>query len=188
MKRIAIGLAATLALAACGGGGSVGQATAAPTTAPTTAPTAAPTTAPTTAPAPQTKLAFTADLKSNEQNPPVAGAEASCTGTATVTLDQTAKSGVFEMAVRGCPADAEITNAHIHKGAKGANGAVVVPSGLTAGEFKLTGGAGTMTKNIATIDAALLSDIITNPATYYFNIHSKANAPGVVRAQLVKKS
>ena len=180
MKRIAIGLATSLALAACGGGGSVGQVTAAPTTAPTTAPTPAPT--------PQTKFVFTAEMKSTEENPPIVGAEAACNGTATVTLDNTAKSGIFEIAVRGCPADTEITNAHIHKAAKGANGGVVVPSGLAAAEFKLAAGAGTITKNIATIDAALLSDILTYPETYYFNVHSKTNAGGVIRAQLVKKS
>lgn len=179
MKRIAIGLAASLVLAACGGGGSVGQVTASP------APTAAPTTA---APTAQTKFVFTADLKSTEENPPIAGAEATCAGTATVTLDQAARSGVFEMSVRSCPADTEITNAHIHKGAKGTNAGVSVPSGLAAGEFKLTGGAGTMTKTIATIDAALIADIIANPSGYYFNVHSKANAGGVIRAQLEKKS
>jgi len=179
MKRMSIGLIAALALAACGGGGTASQATATPV--PTTA-------APTPTSGPQTKFVFTADMKSTEQNPPIAGAEAACNGTATVTLDNTAKSGIFEMAVRGCPADTEITNAHIHKAAKGANGTVVVPSGLTAGEFKLTAGAGTITKNIATIDAALLTDILTYPETYYFNVHTKVNTGGVIRAQLVKKS
>lgn len=178
MKRIAIGLVASLALAACGGGG-VSQATASP------ARTSA---APTPTPTPQAKFAFTADLKSTEENPPVANSEATCAGSATVTLDQAAKTGIFEMTVRSCPADTEITNAHIHKGAKGTNGAVVVASGLTAGEFKLTGGAGTITKNIATIDAAVLSEILASPDGFYFNIHSKTNAGGVVRAQLVKKS
>lgn len=178
MKRIAIGLVASLALAACGGGG-VSQATASPVK--TTA-------APTPSPTPQTKFVFTADLKSTEENPPIASAEATCAGSATVTLDQAAKTGVFEMTVRSCPADTEIANAHIHKGAKGVNGAVVVPSGLAAGEFKLTGGAGTLTKNIATIDAALLSEILASPDGFYFNIHSKTNAGGVIRAQLVKKS
>lgn len=179
MKRIAIGLVASLALAACGGGGSVGQVTA------TLAPTAAPTTA---APTPQTKFVFTADLKSTEENPPIAGPEATCAGTATVTLDQAARSGVFEMTVRSCPANTEITNAHIHKGPKGTNAGVSVPSGLAAAEFKLTGGAGTLTKTIATIDAAIIADIIANPSGYYFNVHSKANAGGVIRGQLEKKS
>ena len=77
---------------------------------------------------------------------------------------------------------------HIHRGAKGANGAVVVNSGLVAGEWKLTAGAGKITKNIATIDAALLSEIIASPATFYFNIHTAANGGGVVRAQLTPKT
>ena len=179
MKRIAISLAATLALAACGGGGTASQATATPVK--TTA-------APTPTPTPQTKFVFTADLKSTEENPPIAGTEATCAGSATVTIDQAAKTGVFEMNVRSCPADTEVANAHIHKGPKGTNGAVVVPSGLTAGEFKLTGGAGTLTKNIATIDAAVVTDILANPDAFYFNIHSKTNAGGVIRAQLVKKA
>ncbi len=176
MKRIAIGLVASLALAACGGGG-VSQATASPVKA-----TAAPT------PTPQTKFVFTGDLKSTEENPPIVGSEATCAGSVTVTLDQAAKTGVFEMTVRSCPADTEITNAHIHKGPKGTNAAVVVPSGLAAGEFKLTAGAGTITKNIATIDATLLSDIIATPGAFYFNIHSKANPGGVIRDQFTKKS
>lgn len=179
MKRIAISLAATLALAACGGGGTASQATATPVK--TTA-------APTPTPTPQTKFIFTADLKSTEENPPIAGTEATCAGSATVTIDQAAKTGVFEMTVRSCPADTEVTNAHIHKGPKGTNGGVVVPSGLTAGEFKLTGGAGTVTKNIAAIDAALVTDILANPDAFYFNIHSKVNGGGVIRAQLVKKA
>ena len=77
---------------------------------------------------------------------------------------------------------------HIHRGARGANGGVVVNSGLVAGEWKLTAGAGKITKNIATIDAALLGEIIGSPAAFYFNVHSAANGGGVVRAQLVPKT
>lgn len=180
MKRIAIGLAATLVLAACGGGG-VSQATATPAAARTTA-------APTPTPTPQTSFVFTSALRSNEENPPIATAEASCTGTATVTLDKSANKGKFEVELSACPADAEPTGMHIHRGAKGANGGVVVNSGLVAGEWKLTAGAGKITKDIATIDAALLGEILATPAAFYFNVHSKANGGGVVRAQLTPKS
>lgn len=180
MKRISIGLAAVLALAACGGGASQASPTPVRTTAAPT--TAAPT------PTPATKVVFTADLKSTEEVPPVANTEASCTGTATVTLDKAANNGVFEAELKGCPATAEPTIMHIHRGAKGANGAVVVNSGLVAGEWKLTAGAGKITKNIATIDAALLSEIIASPATFYYNIHTAANGGGVVRAQLTPKT
>jgi len=180
MKRISIGLVAVLALAACGGGASQASPTPVRTTAAPT--TAAPT------PTPATKVVFTADLKSTEEVPPVANSEASCSGTATATLDKAANSGVFEVELKGCPADAEPTIMHIHRGAKAANGAVVVNSGLVAGEWKLAAGAGKITKNIATIDAALLSEIIATPAAFYFNVHSKVNGAGVVRAQLVPKT
>ena len=180
MKPISIGLVAVFALAACGGGASQVSPTPARTTAATT--TAAPTATP------QTKVVFTADLKSAEEVPPIANSEAPCSGTAIVTLDRAANSGVFEVEVKGCPADTEPTIMHIHRGAKAANGTVVVNSGLVAGEWKLTAGAGKITKNIATIDAALLSEIIATPAAFYYNLHTKLNGGGVVRAQLVPKT
>lgn len=176
MKLIALASVLALTAAACGGGGG-GQ------TAATTAP------ARTTAAATQsTTLVFTAALKSTEEVPPIANAESACSGTATVTLDRAANKGKFEMELTGCPATTEPTIAHIHRGAKGANGGVVVNSGLVAGEWKLTNGAGKLTKDIATIDAALVNEIIASPAGFYFNIHSKVNGGGVVRAQLEKKS
>lgn len=178
MKRLSIGLVAALTLAACGGGASQASPTPLRTTA-------APTTA---APTPATKVVFTADLKSTEEVPPVANAESSCSGTATVTLDKAANSAVFEVELKGCPAAAAPTIMHIHRGAKGANGGVVVNSGLVAGEWKLTAGAGKITKNIATIDAALVSEIIASPSGFYFNVHSAVNGAGVVRAQLVPKT
>jgi hypothetical protein len=175
MKPLALGLAAALAIAACGGGAGT-QATSAPTVAATTA-----------APTQQTSFLYTADLKSTEENPPITGAEAACSGTATVTINKTANTGVFEIDVKGCPADAEPTAAHIHEGAKGVNGPVKVNSGIAAGEFKLASGAGKITKNIAAIDAPIVTGITANPAGWYFNVHTKANAGGVVRGQLVEK-
>lgn len=175
MKRLALGVAATLAIAACGGGAGT-QATSAPPVAATTA-----------APTQQTSFLYTADLRSTEENPPIAGAEAACSGTATVTINKTANTGVFEIDVKGCPADSEPTAAHIHEGAKGVNGPVKVNSGIAAGEFKLVSGAGKITKNIATIDPAIVTGITANPAGWYFNVHSKLNAGGVVRGQLVEK-
>ena len=178
MKRMSIGLVAALTFAACGGGG-VSQAS--PTAARTT-PAATP------SPTPQTSVVLTAVLRSTEEVPPIANAEASCTGTATVTLDKSANKGKFEAELSGCPADAAPTIMHIHRGAKGANGGVVVNSGLAAGEWKLTAGAGKISKDIATIDAALLNEIITTPAAFYYNIHTAVNGGDVVRAQLEKKS
>jgi hypothetical protein len=65
---------------------------------------------------------------------------------------------------------------HIHKGAAGANGPVVVP--LDPAKI----GAG---KTCTAVAPALLSDISSNPAGYYFNAHTKAFPAGAVRGQLV---
>lgn len=183
MRFLLAGLSAgALVLSACG------PAAVAPTATPTVAPT------PTPAPTPQTKFVFTADLKPSNEVPPIASAEATCSGKGTFTLNTTkdasgtitAASAVFETDVTGCPADTKINIGHIHKAAAGANGSVVVNSGLAAGELTLVSGAGKINKTTPTVDAALATDIIANPAGYYMNWHSTLAPGGILRGQLVK--
>src|SRR5262245_42490407 len=69
----------------------------------------------------------------------------------------------------------DVTAAHIHKGAKGANGPVVVP---------LTAPVDGKSSGCVTVDAALAKDLAQNPQNYYFNIHTKANPGGEIRGQL----
>jgi len=185
--RLLAGLAAgVLVLSACG------SAAVAPTASPTVAPTPTPT--PTPAPTPQLKFVFTADLKTTNEVPAIANAEASCSGKGTFTLTTTkdasgtitGASALFETDITGCPAGTAINIGHIHKGAAGANGGVVINSGLAAGELTLTAGAGKINKTQPTVDAALAADVIANPASYYMNWHSTLNPGGVIRGQLVK--
>jgi len=181
--RLLSGLtAAVLLLAACG----------TPAAAPSPSPTPSPTPSP--SPTPQTRFVFTADLKPSNEVPPIANAEATCTGKGTFTLNTTkdaagtitAANAVFETDVSACPADTKINIGHIHKAAAGANGSVVVNSGLAAGELTLTSGAGKINKTTAVVDPALATDIIANPAGYYMNWHSTLNPGGILRGQLVK--
>lgn len=161
---------------------------------PAAAPSPTPSPTPSPSPTPQTRFVFTADLKPSNEVPPIANAEASCSGKGTFTLNTTkdatgnitAASAVFETDVTGCPADTKINIGHIHKAAAGANGSVVVNSGLAAGELTLTSGAGKINKTTATVDAALATDIIANPSGYYMNWHSTLNPGGILRGQLVK--
>ncbi len=161
---------------------------------PAAAPSPTPSPTPSPSPTPQTRFVFTADLKPSNEVPPIANAEASCSGKGTFTLNTTkdatgnitAASAVFETDVTGCPADTKINIGHIHKAAAGANGSVVVNSGLAAGELTLTSGAGKINKTTATVDAALATDIIANPSGYYINWHSTLNPGGVLRGQLIK--
>ncbi len=185
MRLLLAGLTAgVLILSACGPAA----------TAPTTAPVVAATVAPTPAPTPQIKFVFTADLKPSNEVPPIATAEASCSGKGTFTLNTTkdasgtitAANAVFETDVTGCPADTKINIGHIHKAAAGVNGSVVVNSGLAAGELTLTAGAGKINKTQPTVDPVLATDIIANPAGYYMNWHSTLAPGGILRGQLVK--
>jgi hypothetical protein len=95
----------------------------------------------------------------------------------------------FVVNISGMPAGRPINIAHIHTGAAGATGTVLVSTTLAAGEVS-TNAAGTasFTKVATGVDAATAQGIVNNPAGFYFNAHSGLNSGGVVRGQLVKVS
>jgi hypothetical protein len=149
-------------------------------------------TAPSTTP---TKPTFTADLRTTNEVPPIANAESSGSGTATVTFDVTRDgagnvtggTATFVVNLTGFPAGTPINIAHIHQAAAGTNGPIVFSTSLAAGEVTLVNGAGSFTKaGIAPADPSVVNAIITNPAGFYFNAHSTLNPGGVVRGQLVR--
>ena len=184
--RLLASLAATAILAAACGGTA-----AAPSPSPTTARTATPTPAPT----PQLKYTFLADLKTTNEVPAVANAEASCTGKGTFTLNTTkdstgkitAATADFDLSVAACPANTALTLFHIHKAAAGANGSpVVTGKGDAANPIVLATGASpsNITRTAITLDPTVAGEIIAAPSGYYFNVHSTLNGGGVIRGQL----
>ena len=68
------------------------------------------------------------------------------------------------------------TAAHIHRGAAGVNGPVVVP--LTAP------GADGNSSGCTTTPAALIDEILGNLPGFYVNVHTKEHPAGAIRAQL----
>ena len=76
--------------------------------------------------------------------------------------------------------------AHIHTGAAGIAGPVIVNTGIAQGQVGLTNGVGSFTVNGISVTAANAQAIINNPAGHYFNVHSQAFTGGVVRGQLVR--
>jgi hypothetical protein len=196
MRALAAILGAVVLLAACGGASTQPSPTPAPTAAPTAAPTtAAPTVAATPAPTPATKLAFTADLKTENEVPPIANEEKGASGKATFTLDLTrsgatitAAKASIDASFAGLPATTAITIAHLHgPGAAGVNAGVKIPFKTDADKpLTVTAGAATFKAGEITVDPALAQQIIDKPGDFYVNFHSKLNAGGVVRGQLVK--
>lgn len=203
MRSIATVLGAALLVSACGGAATQASPTPAPATArpsvaaPTAAPTTAPTTAPTAAPtaAPAASLKFTADLKSENEVPPISNEEKAGNGKATVTFDLTrdaagkitGANAAIDASFAAFPATAQITIAHIHQAAAGANGGVKIPFKTDADNpLTLTAGATTFKKAGVVVEPALMQQIIDKPGDFYVNFHSKVNAGGVVRGQLVK--
>jgi CHRD domain len=147
-----------------------------------------------TTPTPDAAPKFTVTLLPSNEVPAVSNADAAGSGTATVILNTTkdgsgnitAATADFTVTLSGFPASTTLTGAHIHPGAAGANGSVVVSLGLTSGEIVLANGSQTFSRNGITVDAALAQTILNNPAGYYFNVHTTINTGGAARGQLVR--
>lgn len=80
-----------------------------------------------------------------------------------------------------------VTAMHIHRGAAGVNGPVVIDSGLpgrientTSGEIKTQG---VLVRSTATTD--LIKEILANPAGFYVNLHTLRAPGGEIRGQLM---
>ncbi len=105
-------------------------------------------------------------LGSNE----VGAADPEGTGSATVSVDTGTNQICWDIKVTGIGA---VAADHIHKGAAGVNGPVVVSfNGALAG--------------CATADPALAADIAANPAGYYVNVHTAEFTGGAIRGQLAQ--
>ena len=148
-----------------------------------------------TAPTAPTKPTFTAALRPSNETTPVTNAEAAGSGDATITFDVTKDAAgniltsiaTFVVNMSGFPAGTGITGAHIHPGAAGVAGSVLISTALASGEIVLANGSGSFTKVVNGVDPAQTQNIINNPSNFYFNIHTASNAGGVARGQLVAK-
>ena len=148
-----------------------------------------------TSPSPTTppKPTFSAQLQAANEVPPISKAESTVAGTATITFDPTRDAaGAITSAnvtvvanMQGFPPGSTITVAHIHTGASGVAGGVLVPLIPAAGSVTLTNGSGSFTQT-SNVDGPTANSIINNPAGFYFNVHTALNPGGVMRGQLVR--
>jgi CHRD domain len=135
---------------------------------------------------------FTQQMLPANETPAISNGESVASGNVTVTFvltkdgagNVTSAVGTAVVNLQGFPAGSSITLAHIHTGATGVAGPVLVPF-VPSGTVTLTNGAGTFTQttNIAGSDA---TNIMNNPAGFYFNVHTALNPAGVMRGQLVR--
>jgi len=133
-----------------------------------------------------------AGLSPFNEVPPVANADRTGSGLVQITLHLTrnaagaitAATADFEVALTGFPDGTVLTGAHIHPGVAGVNGGVAVSTGIASGEIVLANGAGSFTRTGATVTPTVAQNIVSNPAGFYFNVHSVLNPPGAARGQL----
>ena len=150
-----------------------------------------------TTPTDNNTVKFTATMNAQNEVPAISNAvDANATGVATITFhltrdaanNVTAATVDYVVTLAGFPAGTPLTNAHIHAGAAGVGpGNVVGPTSLAAGEVTLANGTGGFTKTAQPLDAAVAQNILNDPASFYFNVHTQANTGGAVRGQLVKQ-
>ena len=105
-------------------------------------------------------------LSGANEVPPVK-TSASGSGTITVEEDGAVSGSVSATGVAG-------TAAHIHEGAAGANGPVIVPLTKDGDSYKVPDGAKLTPAQLASFKAGNL----------YVNVHSAANPNGEIRAQM----
>ena len=96
-------------------------------------------------------------------------------GTASIVIDPEAGTACWELTATGIE---PVTQSHIHIGAEGESGDVVVPLDVDGFEGTSEGCIEPME------DAAVLQEIVDDPAGYYVNLHTEDFPPGAIRGQL----
>ncbi len=118
-------------------------------------------------------VGLTATMSGSTEVPP---GDPDGTGTALIRLNAAEGLVCFELHASNVD---PLVAAHIHKGAAGVAGPVVVtlvPPSPTTG----------ISKGCVQADSTLIQDIIANPSQYYANVHNAAFAAGAIRGQLSK--
>jgi hypothetical protein len=130
-------------------------------------------------------LVFAASLSPANEVPAVSNAESSGRGAAQITIITISGGTVrFYVQLAGFPGDTRMQAAHIHRAGAGINGPVVVDTGIVAASPVVLNNGSVEFTSSAPIAAALLDEIVANPAGFYFNVHSPLNPGGFARGQL----
>ena len=121
---------------------------------------------------------FETDLTGAEEAPGPGDADA--TGSALIKVPRIHSNSRLCFKVDWAAIDGTVTAAHIHRGAAGVPGPVVVPLFVS----QSFAGTGDSRGCIRGVDSELTKDINRNPTNYYVNVHSTVFPPGAIRGQL----
>lgn len=137
-------------------------------------------------------IRFSATLLPVNEVPAVTNADASGSGTVSITLDVsrdnagsiTSGTATFSVTLTGFPPGTSLVGAHIHDGGVGVNGGIVVSTGITQGDVILATGAGGFTRTGVSVNAATANALAAG-GQFYFNVHTVISPNGAARGQLV---
>jgi len=93
----------------------------------------------------------------------------------TLSIDDVAGTISWNFSYSGIAAPAAM---HIHTGASGEGGGVVVPLNV-----ETSGGEGTLIGSV-TVEADAIASILASPESFYVNVHNADFRPGAIRGQL----
>lgn len=140
-----------------------------------------------------TPTVFNVTLRAANEVPPVSNTESNATGTAIVTITTvkdasgniTSATADFNVTMANFPNGSTAIAAHIHPGATGTNGSVLVSTGLSAANgIAMPNGTGSFSFNGVNVSATDATSILANPQNFYFNVHTTLNGGGAMRGQL----
>ena len=134
-------------------------------------------------------ITFTANLHGGNEVPAVSTGSA---GTAVVTWNTTTKAGTYRVDVYNMPV--ATTASHIHAGAAGVNGPIIVnftvPAGGISNDYALSGTFGctdVVVRAPQGINSCEDFEQALMLGNTYANVHSVANGGGEIRGQLIKQ-
>lgn len=131
---------------------------------------------------------FKLNLKPSQEVPPIKDLRgANAVGSVTFDLERSPAGAITSGEVifyfnYSFPAAVTINGLHIHQGAKGTNGSIVVNSGVVS--IADADGKGNVTTVVTGTALATLQSILDNPRSYYVNLHTSADPGGALRQQM----
>ena len=141
-------------------------------------------------------IPFRVNMSPANEVPAIEGLNATGFGTVWVHVVRDAAgkvtSGTVDFGVRyQFPGATTFTGLHIHRGAAGTNGPVLIDTRISAGSPVVDEtGRGEILRPAQVLpgsaNVAVLEELIANPEAFYLNLHTTTNPGGAVRAQMTR--